>query len=183
MRRLCTQSIPNLQFSAKIRTNKDDWQCSADIQLENSLIAWSLDFLDGPLSCHKFLVPIIYMQFIRPNIFDPYLSSICQSCIALCCLYFALFKMRIFAKYVDILRLLIPFVLKPTTCNSDQTVAGTLKFGVKIDLAHFKAILGHSLKLSKINIEDLVQRNLTKNIHKICVIGCQIRVTCYCSAH
>ena len=70
--------------------------------------------------------------------------------------------MRIFAKYVDILRLLIPFVLKPTTCNSDQTVAGTLKFGVKIDLAHFKAILGHSLNLSKINIEDLVQRNRTK---------------------
>ena len=86
----------------------------------------------------------------------------CQSCIALCCLYFVLFKMRIFAKYVDILRLLIPFVLKPTTCNSDQTVAGTLKFGVKIDLAHFKAILGHSLKLSKINIEDLVQRNRKK---------------------
>ena len=84
----------------------------------------------------------------------------CQSCIALCCLYFVLFKMRIFAKYVDILRLLIPFVLKPTTCNSDQTVAGTLKFGVKIDLAHFKAIFRHSLKLS--NIEDLVQRNQTK---------------------
>ena len=118
------------------------------------------------------------MQFIRPHIFDPYFSSICQSCIALCCLYFALFKMRIFAKYVDILRLLIPFVLKPTTCNSDQTVAGTLKFGVKIDLAHFKAILGHSLKLSKINIEDLVQRNRTKISPKFVwlVVGSELHV-------
>ena len=139
MRRLCRQNIPNLQFSAKIRTNKDDWHFHATS-------FWCQIYVCS-------ISDLIYLTLI--------FSSIYQSCVALYCSYFVLFKMRIFAKYVDILRLLIPFVLKPTTCNSDQTVAGTLKFGVKIDLAHFKAILGHSLKLSKINIEDLVQRNRT----------------------